>query len=196
MDGTIHHPRIFPTLLLFCLKDSADQSYTSSQMKSFIVLLALLLLLFPLAVLALEPTSPGLHGNLKSADPLAASQRSLTIAFWHRSPTSSLGLVDAVTGVVSWQPLQTYRASDSPDRLFPCRFRFRCSIENRTIKYCNVTTDNRASYRVNIDVDGLVHVSVDGPGRQSVSFEAEGLRKRIHVYGRSRADKAWCGIEP
>jgi hypothetical protein len=47
-----------------------------------------------------------------------------------------------------------------------------------------------------IDVHGLVRVSVDGPGRQSVSFEAEGLRKRILVYGESDANGSWCGIEP
>jgi hypothetical protein len=49
---------------------------------------------------------------------------------------------------------------------------------------------------MSIDVEGQVHVSVDGPGRQSISFDAEGYRKRIQVYGRTDATGASCGIEP
>lgn len=150
---------------------------------------------------ALEPTSPGIIVNRQdetaSPDPLSVGpERSLTIEFWHQSPTSSLGLVDGITGTVAWQPLQKFRAWGSSDELFPCRLTFRCSIGNRIIKYCKVMTDNKASYRMRIDVNGFVHVSVDGPGKQSVSFEAEGLKKRIAVYGRTDANGSWCGIEP
>jgi hypothetical protein len=173
-----------------------------SSMKGFSFALVTFLLLIPLAISALEPTSPGVRGNRKDAtipsavSPSAERDQNLTIDFWHQSPTTSLGLVDAITGAVTWQPLQKFRASGLPDSIFPCRFTFRCSIDDRVIKYCNVMTDNRGTYRMNIDLDGFVHVSVDGPGRQSVSFDAEGRRKRIHVYGRSTANEASCGIEP
>ena len=170
-------------------------------MKEITISLFITLLLIPLVASALEPTSPGIRANRQdetasTGNPLADSQRSLTIDFWHQSPTSSLGLVDAITGAVSWQPVQEFRTGGLSDTLFPCRFTFRCSIGNRITKYCKVMTDNRASYRMQIDVNGLVYVSVDGPGRQSVSFEAEGLRKRILVYGRTDANGSWCGIEP
>jgi hypothetical protein len=165
------------------------------------------LILLPPAVLALEPTSPGVLSNLKGAsspslpnisntNQSTESERTLAISFWHQSPTGSLGLLDAITGAVTWQPLHEFRTAGSPDTLFPCRFAFRCSINNRIVKYCNVLTDNKASYRMNIDVNGLLHVSVSGPGRQSVSFEAEGIRKKIYLYGQSNEREAWCGIDP
>lgn len=170
-------------------------------MKRISVFLSISLLLFPLMASALEPTSPGIRTNRQDEtaltdNPSPDPERNLTIDFWHQSPTSSLGLVDAITGTVSWQPLQKFRTWGSTDTLFPCRLTFRCSIGNRIIKYCKVMTDNRAAYRMKIDVNGLVYISVDGPGRQSVSFEAEGLRKRILVYGRTEASGSWCGIEP
>jgi hypothetical protein len=192
---------VLSALILFSLKAHGDRN-TMPQMKKTMAVLFTCLVLIPLAAFALEATSPGVRGNRKdattpsAASPSVDSKQGLTIDFWHQSPMSSLGLVDAITGTVTWQPLQKFRASGSPDAFFPCRFTFRCSIDNRIIKYCNVMTDNRGAYRMNIDLDGFVHVSVDGPGRQSVSFDAEGLRKRIHVYGRSTANEASCGIEP
>jgi hypothetical protein len=170
-------------------------------MKGILIVLFFLLFLIPTGVGALEPTSPGLRGNQKdgASTVLAPSlefEKSLTIHFWYQGPTGSVGLVDAITGAVEWQALKPFRVSGSQDSLFPCRFTFRCSIGNRIIKYCNVMTDNRESYRMNIDLEGLLHVSVDGAGRQSVSFDAEGVKKRIHVYGRTKDGEAWCGIEP
>lgn len=170
-------------------------------MKKITISLFIILFSIPLIASALEPTSPGIRANRLDAtastdNPVADSERGLTIDFWHKSPTRSFGLVDAITGTVSWQPVQEFRASGPSDALFPCRFTFRCSIGNRTVRYCKVMTNNRASYRMQTDLNGLVYVSVDGPGRQSVSFEAEGLRKKILVYGRTDANGSWCGIEP
>lgn len=170
-----------------------------SCMKKTSLALIAFLLSIPLMGSALEPTSPGIRGNRNESLPVESPSvraRPLSLDFWYQSPTDSLGLVDAITKTVSWQPLQKFRTSGSPDSFFPCRFTFRCTIDNRTIKYCNVMTDNRASYRMSIDVEGQVHVSVDGPGRQSISFDAEGYRKRIQVYGRTDATGASCGIEP
>lgn len=168
-----------------------------SRMKKTSLALIAFLLLIPLMGSALEPTSPGIRGNRnEAAESPSVRVRPLSLDFWYQSPTSSLGLVDAITNTVSWQPLQKFRTSGSSDSLFPCRFTFRCTIDNRIIKYCSVMTDNRASYRMNIDVEGLVHVSVDGPGKQSISFDAEGYRKRIQVYGRTDGNSASCGIEP
>jgi len=182
------------------LKAAHEKSYNVSRMKAAFGLIALLLL-FPPVVSAIEPTSPGIRGSVKGpvipeSNHSAQATQDLTLSFWYQSPTSSVGLVDAISGAVAWQPLEKFRSSGSPDTLFPCRFTFRCSIDNRIIKYCNVTTDNRASYRITIDPDGLVRVSVDGPGRQSVSFSAEGAKKRISVYGRIKGHEAWCGIDP
>lgn len=170
-------------------------------MKGVLVTVFFLLFHIPFGVYALEPTSPGLRSNQKDGAPSVLipsvePEKSLNIHFWYQGPTGSVGLVDAITGAVEWQALRQFQVSGLPEPLFPCRFTFRCSINSRTIKYCNVMTDNRASYRMNIDLEGLLHVSVDGPGRQSVSFDAEGFKKRIHVYGRVKGSEAWCGIEP
>ena len=170
-------------------------------MKVVLIVLFFLLFLIPIGVGALEPTSPGLRGNQKDNAPSVLSpsiegEKDLTIHFWYQGPTGSVGLVDAITGKVEWQALKPFRISGSQDSLFPCRLTFRCSIGSRIIKYCNVMTDARASYRMNIDLEGLLHVSVDGAGRQSVSFDAEGARKRIYVYGQTKNGEAWCGIEP
>lgn len=171
----------------------------SCMKKVFFALFATFVFLIPLVNLALEPTSPGIRANRKDSArgapiPSAIPAKALTIEFWYQSPTTSLGLVDAITGAVEWQPLQNFRMDGSSDTLFPCRFAFRCSIGNRVISYCNVMTDNRAAYRMKIDVNGLTHVSIDGPGRQSLSFEAEGHKKRIEVYGRTGPNSASCGI--